>query len=242
MESWSEALRDVMDVPGARYACITDLAGAVLAARGDGGGSGGGEVPAPDPAGTAAAAAPPPDQATTLLGWGRGQAALEDVVVTTGQAYHLVRTLPRGGDALLAYLRVDRSRGNLALARRALQALPGNPSPPAQMLAPPVPDTARRGPAGATRSRPVHPQPSRTGIPAPPIPIPVQSRAPVVERHPPLPVPLPRRGHDHPGDDGADAPGPAVGGPPVAPPGPPGGRWADDLSTLARVLAGLRRL
>jgi len=72
------------------------------------------------------------------------------------------------------------------------------------------------------------------------IAVPRPSPAPDAERTPGPAVPLPRR-----------APGPAEPSePPAAAEGddahagavPEGGRWADDLGTMARILAALRRL
>ncbi|MBC3194423.1 hypothetical protein H7X46_25565 [Pseudonocardia sp. C8] len=212
MESWSEVLRGVLDAPGVRYTCLADPAtGAVVAAHGRAGPG--------DPAGAV------PDEAAAVLGWGAAELGpgaagigFQDGVITTGATYHLVRTLRRDGTTMLAYLQVDRVRGNLALARRALLALPTDDQVP-------VPHPRRPGetpePAGrsAADRAPAVPLPRREAGPggAPPSAV-APSTSP----------------------SGATGEVPAV--PLSAPPGQPGGRWADDLRTMARILAGLRRL
>lgn len=44
---------------------------------------------------------------------------IEDVLITLGRQYHLVRPL-RGNDALFIYVALDRNRANLAMARHQL--------------------------------------------------------------------------------------------------------------------------
>ncbi|ANY06692.1 hypothetical protein [Pseudonocardia sp. HH130630-07] len=235
MESWSELLGRALDTPGARYARLTDPAsGSVVAARG---------TPAPD-AGPAAA----------VTGWAAAEEAsghpLDDAVITTDTAYHLVRTLPGDRAPLLVYLCVDRTHGNLALARRTLVSLrryplpPGNtsgsevsggPLVPAQAPAPAIERTPsaiplpRRGSGATTPSAP----PVRV-----PVPVVTPSPSPRVDRAGPAPSPVPAAGaapadRNRPTD-------PALH--PRNPVEPPGGRWADDLRTMARILAGLRRM
>lgn len=260
MESWSEVLRGVLDAPGVRYACLADPAtGTVVAAHGASGPGPVPDGPAPGPPGSGPAGGAVPGDAAAVLGWGSAEIgagapgrSLEDAVITTGEAYHLVRVLSRGDAALLAYLRVDRVRGNLALARRALLALPTNPSRPATTAAGAGTSTAAVVPAqrdGRTTGRPADPGPRAVVVPE-------QAPAPAAERSP-SPVPLPRR-EPGPVDTGpepgtppaslAPAARPAGGsagevpGTSAGPPDRPGGRWADDLRTMARILAGLRRL
>jgi hypothetical protein len=49
---------------------------------------------------------------------------VEDVIVTLGRHHHLIRALPEAGvDGLFVAMTLDRSRTNLALARRQVRAL-----------------------------------------------------------------------------------------------------------------------
>ncbi|MEJ8282221.1 hypothetical protein [Pseudonocardia spirodelae] len=277
MESWSELLRDVLDVPGTGYACVADAgSGEILAA------GGGRDVP-----GLAA-----------VLGWGAaelaaGGPAFEDAVITTTTGHHLLRAVTRdGGPPVLAYAHLDHTGTPLALVRRALRPAPGprpgtlprGPAAPAPARGTPVPAglpghtnaQLRTGsparPRMAARPAPpaaappgVLPAPAGTpvvdapgdgppppraaavppaappaaspvrGDPAVPVAVPMPSPVPDAERTPGPVVPLPRR---------APAPAPREDPAPAAGPGaaPAGARWADDLGTMARVLAALRRL
>lgn len=49
------------------------------------------------------------------------QDAIDDILITLGSQYHLIRPL-KSNDALFIYLVLDRSRGNLAMARHHLAA------------------------------------------------------------------------------------------------------------------------
>ena len=134
------------DLPGLLHACLLDENGGRVLA----------EVGTDE--GTAAA----------VLAWGRragGVATdrgltLEDVIVTSDVAHHLLRAVDgarsRGS---WVYLRVDRDRGNLALARRRLAAVAG----------PSVPSGAPRStprPLGAPTPTPLPPaSPAATSAP-----------------------------------------------------------------------------
>ncbi|OLM11432.1 hypothetical protein Ae717Ps2_5433c [Pseudonocardia sp. Ae717_Ps2] len=242
MESWSELLRTVLGVPGTGYACVADPAtGELVAAAGERAVPGLAEV----------------------LDWGAAQVGgpgpvFEDAVVTTREGdHHLLRALPRDGAApLLAYAHLDRSGSPVALARRALRpagATPARtpePTPTATSTSTDQQVKATIGAPVATRPvmrvRPVTPATSPPGrVDTPPATIAVPSPTPVpgAERTPAPAVPLPRRA---PGpaetSDAADPPDTADGDDAHAGATPEGGRWADDLGTMSRILAALRRL
>ncbi|MEV1292997.1 hypothetical protein [Pseudonocardia sp. NPDC049635] len=157
-------LRDALDAPGVRYACVADpgtgqVVAAHVAAATVARTPADGSAPAVEAAGPAEGV---PGGVAVVLGWAGAETAtpagarFEDAVITTGATYHLVRTLHRDGATLLAYLQVDRVRGNLALARRALLALPSNPTtvpvqgsaPAAERIPPAAIPLPRRAPAG----------------------------------------------------------------------------------------------
>ncbi|MBR7829914.1 hypothetical protein KDK95_26655 [Actinospica sp. MGRD01-02] len=49
---------------------------------------------------------------------------IEDILITLGRQFHLIRPLhSREGAGLFLYLALDKTRGNLALARRQLQVV-----------------------------------------------------------------------------------------------------------------------
>ncbi|MCY9787030.1 hypothetical protein KIK06_24405 [Nocardiopsis sp. EMB25] len=52
--------------------------------------------------------------------------AVEDILITLSSQYHIIRPLTsRNGQGLFLYLALDRSRGNLALARHKLKSIEG---------------------------------------------------------------------------------------------------------------------
>ena len=209
-----EALRELLRLPGSHYSCVADPAtGRVL-----------GEMGAET--GSAASGA--------VLGWGADAARyltsaaaddLEDLMITSRRAYHLVRQIESAsGERLLVYLCLDRARGNLAVARRELAAarLDEQPSGASRL---PVPVQAA-SPAAERVAGPLFgPSPARAAAvaPAPPVPRPrpadpiaaLPRRAPAALPSPPLPA----------------AAVPAAGQ-----------QWANDVGTMRRLLAGLRKL
>lgn len=107
-------VRALTAVPGSTHAAVVDeRSGALLAESG--------------PVGS-------DTPLTALLTWARrttarpGPGDLDDLVVTTDRAFHVLRRRTADGAPVWTYLRVDRSRGNLALARRAA-ATAGAPAP-----------------------------------------------------------------------------------------------------------------
>lgn len=53
--------------------------------------------------------------------------AIEDILITLGKQYHLIRPLPsRAGAGLFLYFALDKSRANLALARHQMRIVADN--------------------------------------------------------------------------------------------------------------------
>ncbi|HWN27921.1 MAG TPA: hypothetical protein VNP37_13220 [Actinomycetospora sp.] len=196
-----------------------------------------------------------------VLAWGRRAGAvatergraLDDLIVTTDAAHHLLRAVGGPAQGPWVYLRVRREDGNLALARRQLAAVttvaaaaavttaPARPALPAPTRpgdrpgTVPFPRRTPSGPSTSVRPRASPPAASPAALvptPAPPAAVPA--------------LPAPRTAGAIPRPDG----------PPASPPSPQaagarwrttvrdsagvlGQRWRTDPETLRRVLAGL---
>ena len=46
--------------------------------------------------------------------------AIEDILITLGKQYHIIRPIKKGNSSLFLYVVIDRKRGNLGLARHQL--------------------------------------------------------------------------------------------------------------------------
>jgi hypothetical protein len=226
-----DVLVDLLRIPGARYCSVVDReSGDVFAELGTS-----------------------PITPHVVVEWGVSAAKflaahppdhLDDIMITSGQAYHLVRQVAaQSTRPLLIYLCLDRERANLAAARRELAAsavqerLSGTASAAIER------ETASSAPAvPAALPIPTPRTPNQTQPPAPPEPAPpdpprtttpgARSGSDRGEHA----VPLPRR---TPGATGPPAP-PAAS--PPARPGAAGRGWATDTGTLRRLLAALRAL
>ncbi|MEJ2887422.1 hypothetical protein [Actinomycetospora aeridis] len=175
-------LESLPDLPGFAHAVLAEAAGArphVLAEIGTDEGT-----------------------ADAVLAWGRRAGAvaadrdlaLDDVIVTTDRAHHLLRALP-GADGVWVYLRVHRDGGNLALARRRLTALTATAGPaahptPAANPGPARPAELPAGPSSTETSRGPSPEPSAAPPPARrsnpwPVRVPSTTRSPAASSMPP---------------------------------------------------------
>lgn len=184
----------------------------------------------------AEAGAEPVDPAVVLR-WARTAADvladagddLDDLMVTSRRAYRLVRPVDGGQHGpLLLQLSLDRSRANLAAARRELALVrieSSIPPPPAVTSPGPLPPLPRRVPSA------IPPAAVRGPVAAPgrrPARVPlVGSAAPSG----PAVVPAPRGVVTMPAARRE-----------TAAPADPAPRWADDVGTMRRLLAGLRAL
>jgi hypothetical protein len=244
--TFREVLLELMDLPGATYSCVADRVSGTLL----------GEV------GTSTIAP------GVVMEWGGGAAAflagsggdaLDDLMITSHRYYHLVR--PVAADArqwLMIYLCLDRTRSNLAVARRELGsaglhrrlsvASVGPAPPPVQppdaglrRSVPAAMPAPRNGaspavallsrPPGTTRGAPPDPPGSARPAPAPPA-----AAATRGTRLSESPVPLPRRS----GPSRVPPPLPAEPAPPVEQ--VPVQTWATDVGTMRRLLSALRAM
>ena len=154
----ADALHSLLRLPGATYSCVVERdSGRVLAEVGQG------ETASGDSEGVVPYSVPRWGTAVAAMFDSTSGDELDDVMITGRRSYHLVRPIGPGA-SVLVYLRLDRSRSNLAAARRELATvrLAGGPAPAAAPAAATVPG-ARSGSdlaVPAARSR------SDSGIPA----------------------------------------------------------------------------
>lgn len=117
MPGIDESLLEAMRLPGARGAWLVDwISGLALGAVGD--------APGGDAEATAAVTAELARHAAESGSLapdgpdGAGRPPVEDMIVTTGDAYHLIRFVSTPFDStVFLHLWLDRNDGNLALAR-----------------------------------------------------------------------------------------------------------------------------
>jgi hypothetical protein len=128
----ADALHGLLRLPGATYSCVVERdSGRVLAEAGNGeAGAGDGEGVVP----------------YSVARWGTAVAAmfeatsgdeLDDVMITGRRSYHLLRALGPTS-SVLVYLRLDRTRSNLAAARRELATVRWGESAPRSVTGPPT--------------------------------------------------------------------------------------------------------
>ena len=148
----ADALHSLLRLPGATYSCVVERdSGRVLAEVGQG------ETASGDSEGVVPYSVPRWGTAVAAMFDSTSGDELDDVMITGRRSYHLVRPIGPGA-SVLVYLRLDRSRSNLAAARRELATvrLAGGTAPAAAPVAATVPG-ARSGsdpvvPAARSRS------------------------------------------------------------------------------------------
>jgi hypothetical protein len=110
----ADALQTLLRLPGATYSCVVERdSGRVLAELGRG------EAGTGDSEGVVPYSVPRWGTAVAAMFDSTSGDELDDVMITGRRSYHLVRPLGPGAEVLV-YLRLDRSRSNLAAARREL--------------------------------------------------------------------------------------------------------------------------
>ena len=148
----ADALHSLLRLPGATYSCVVERdSGRVLAEVGSG------EAASGDSEGVVPYSVPRWGTAVAAMFDSTSGDELDDVMITGRRSYHLVRPIGPGA-SVLVYLRLDRSRSNLAAARRevATVRLGGGAAPATTPAAAAVP-AARSGsdaavPAARSRS------------------------------------------------------------------------------------------
>ena len=158
----ADALHSLLRLPGATYSCVVERdSGRVLAEVGQG------ESASGDSEGVVPYSVPRWGTAVAAMFDSTSGDELDDVMITGRRSYHLVRPIGPGA-SVLVYLRLDRSRSNLAAARRELATvrLAGGAVPATTPAAAAVPAARSRSEAAA-RSRSV-----AATAPAPPSRVP----------------------------------------------------------------------
>ena len=163
----ADALHSLLRLPGATYSCVVERdSGRVLAEVGSG------EAASGDSEGVVPYSVPRWGTAVAAMFDSTSGDELDDVMITGRRSYHLVRPIGPGA-SVLVYLRLDRSRSNLAAARRELATvrLGGGAAPATTPAAAAVP-AARSGsdaavPAARSRSDAAVPRRSRSDATAP---------------------------------------------------------------------------
>lgn len=149
MMALADALQILLRLPGATYACVVERdSGWVLAELGPG------EAGAGDSEGVVPYSVPRWGAAVAAMFDSTSGDELDDVMITGRRSYHLVRPLDAGA-GVLAYLRLDRARSNLAVARRELAAVRLSAGPAAA-----TPRTGDLAPPGSGRSTAAPPRPA----------------------------------------------------------------------------------
>ncbi|WP_172457720.1 hypothetical protein, partial [Pseudonocardia sp. N23] len=115
MIAFASAVRALMDIPGATCACVLDgdsgeVFGAISHGMGD-------DVDTSVVATLAAAG-----MRLSGVPGHDGDDPVDDVTVTSRRSFHVLRPVDVGGRRVIVYLRLQRGRSNLAVARRALAA------------------------------------------------------------------------------------------------------------------------
>ncbi len=154
----ADALHSLLRLPGATYSCVVERdSGRVLAEVGQG------EAASGDSEGVVPYSVPRWGTAVAAMFDSTSGDELDDVMITGRRSYHLVRPIGPGA-SVLVYLRLDRSRSNLAAARRELATvrLAGGTAPAAAPAAATVPGAR----SGSDPVVPVARSRSDSGIPA----------------------------------------------------------------------------
>jgi len=107
-----EALKHMLQLDGAVGACIVDSNSGMMLGADGGGGSIDLEVAAAGNTDVVRA------KRKTMLALNL-EDNIEDILITLGKQYHIIRPL-RTNDALFIYLVLDKTKGNLAMARHKL--------------------------------------------------------------------------------------------------------------------------